>query len=57
MKLAGFKPLKPMVFAGLYPVESHAYGELREATCRGLIGRVLEIGFGSGEHLAGHRPP
>ena len=27
----GFKPLKPMVFAGLYPVESHAYGELREA--------------------------
>ncbi len=27
----GFKPLKPMVFAGLYPVESHAYGELRDA--------------------------
>ncbi len=27
----GFKPLKPMVFAGLYPVESHAYSELREA--------------------------
>ncbi len=27
----GFKPLKPMVFAGLYPVESHAYAELREA--------------------------
>jgi GTP-binding protein LepA len=27
----GFKPLKPMVFAGLYPVESHQYGELREA--------------------------
>ncbi len=27
----GFKPLKPMVFAGLYPVESHAYDELREA--------------------------
>ena len=27
----GFKPLKPMVFAGLYPVEGHAYGELREA--------------------------
>jgi len=27
----GFKELKPMVFAGLYPVESHAYSELREA--------------------------
>jgi GTP-binding protein LepA len=27
----GFKPLKPMVFAGLYPVEGHRYGELREA--------------------------
>jgi GTP-binding protein LepA len=27
----GFKPLKPMVFAGLYPVESHEYAELREA--------------------------
>jgi GTP-binding protein LepA len=27
----GFKELKPMVFAGLYPVESHAYGELRDA--------------------------
>jgi GTP-binding protein LepA len=27
----GFKELKPMVFAGLYPVESHQYGELREA--------------------------
>jgi len=27
----GFKKLKPMVFAGLYPVESHQYGELREA--------------------------
>ena len=27
----GFKELKPMVFAGLYPVESHAYAELREA--------------------------
>jgi len=29
--LAGFEESKPMVFAGLYPVESHAHGELREA--------------------------
>ena len=27
----GFKELKPMVFAGLYPVEGHEYGALREA--------------------------
>jgi GTP-binding protein LepA len=27
----GFKELKPMVFAGLYPVEGHQYQELREA--------------------------
>src|SRR5678810_542009 len=27
----GFKELKPMVFAGLYPVEGHKYAELREA--------------------------
>jgi GTP-binding protein LepA len=27
----GFKELKPMVFAGLYPVESYQYSELREA--------------------------
>src|SRR5881398_2518873 len=27
----GFKELKPMVFAGLYPVEGHEYSELREA--------------------------
>ena len=27
----GFKAMKPMVFAGLYPVESHQYPELREA--------------------------
>jgi len=27
----GFMELKPMVFAGLYPVESHRYPELREA--------------------------
>ena len=29
--LAGFKELKPMVFAGLYPIESNQYGALREA--------------------------
>jgi len=29
--LAGYRPAKPMVFAGLYPVESNAYVELREA--------------------------
>jgi GTP-binding protein LepA len=27
----GFKPLKPMVFAGFYPVEGHKYAELRDA--------------------------
>src|SRR5438045_3445753 len=27
----GFRELKPMVFAGLYPVEGHEYQELREA--------------------------
>ena len=27
----GFKPLKPMVFAGFYPVEGHKYPELRDA--------------------------
>ncbi len=29
--LKGFQETKPMVFAGLYPVESHAHQELREA--------------------------
>jgi GTP-binding protein LepA len=29
--LPGFQEAKPMVFAGLYPVESHAHGMLREA--------------------------
>ncbi len=29
--LPGFEDVKPMVFAGLYPVESHAHGVLREA--------------------------
>jgi GTP-binding protein LepA len=27
----GFRELKPMVFAGMYPVEGHEYAELREA--------------------------
>ena len=29
--LPGFQEMKPMVFAGLYPVESHQYTDLREA--------------------------
>ncbi|MGE5648386.1 MAG: translation elongation factor 4 [Acidobacteriota bacterium] len=29
--LPGFQEVKPMVFAGLYPVESHAHGILRDA--------------------------
>jgi GTP-binding protein LepA len=29
--LPGFEEMKPMVFAGLYPVESHEHGLLREA--------------------------
>jgi GTP-binding protein LepA len=29
--LPGFEEIKPMVFAGLYPVESHEHGVLREA--------------------------
>ena len=28
---SGFKEMKPMVFAGLYPVEGHQYKELRDA--------------------------
>ena len=30
-KLQGYKPMKPMVFCGLYPVESNRYTDLREA--------------------------
>ncbi|MBI3278594.1 MAG: elongation factor 4 [Acidobacteria bacterium] len=29
--LPGFQEIKPMVFAGLYPIESHAHGALRDA--------------------------
>ncbi len=29
--LAGYKPMKPMVFCGLYPIESSKFPELREA--------------------------
>ena len=29
--LPGFEEIKPMVFAGLYPVEAHQHGELRDA--------------------------
>jgi GTP-binding protein LepA len=29
--LPGYRPAKPMVFAGIYPVEANAYPELREA--------------------------
>ncbi len=29
--LQGYKPLKPMVFCGLYPIDSSKYNELREA--------------------------
>jgi GTP-binding protein LepA len=31
MPMEGYRPAKPMVFAGLYPVESNAYIDLREA--------------------------
>ncbi|PDV96614.1 translation elongation factor 4 [Candidatus Chloroploca asiatica] len=31
MPLVGYRPAKPMVFAGLYPIESNAYPDLRDA--------------------------
>ena len=30
-KLPGYKPMKPMVFCGIYPIESNKYPSLREA--------------------------
>ena len=39
--LPGFEVIKPMVFAGLYPVETHAHGDLREAL--GKIARLKLI--------------
>src|SRR3954470_23604474 len=42
--LPGFEPLKAMVFAGLYPVESHEYGLLRDALEKlRLNGRALSF--------------
>ena len=29
--LHGYKQMNPMVFAGLYPIESNKYNDLREA--------------------------
>lgn len=29
--LAGYKPMKPMVFCGIYPIEANKYNELKEA--------------------------
>ena len=31
MRCDGFSEIKPMVFAGLYPVEGHQYAELRDS--------------------------
>ncbi len=54
-QLEGYRPAKPMVFAGLYPVEANAYGDLREALERlklndGALSYVPEtsaaLGFG-----------
>jgi GTP-binding protein LepA len=57
--LAGFKELKPMVFAGLYPTEANQYGALREAIeklrlndasliCEPETSQALGFGFRAG---------
>ena len=57
--LAGFKELKPMVFAGLYPTEANQYGALREAidklrlndaslVCEPESSQALGFGFRAG---------
>jgi len=57
--LAGFKELKPMVFAGLYPIESNQYGALRDAIeklrlndasliCEPETSQALGFGFRAG---------
>jgi GTP-binding protein LepA len=57
--LAGFKELKPMVFAGLYPTEANQYGALREAidklrlndaslACEPESSQALGFGFRAG---------
>ncbi len=51
--LAGFKELKPMVFAGLYPTESNLYGALRDAI-RQVAAQRREFDFRA-RHLAGAR--
>ena len=30
-KLPGYKPMKPMVFSGIYPIETNKYPDLRDA--------------------------
>jgi GTP-binding protein LepA len=57
--LAGFKELKPMVFAGLYPTEANQYGALRDAieklrlndaslVCEPESSQALGFGFRAG---------
>ncbi len=57
--LPGFKELKPMVFAGLYPIEANQYGALRDAIeklrlndasliCEPETSQALGFGFRAG---------